>query len=310
MNNTYNPQANSVYERNLNIVKNYFKNTKILILPIMLLASAVAQIVISIILSSSLSPVLNPILNSANVNFNINGGSFAFTGINIFGILTIVAFFLIYFQSKNQNINSTPKTGFTILYVISIINIVCTCIAFVFAMFLSVVLFFLPEASQKNGGLTINATHIVMTSEEAAIFHAAMIAIIIFVILIFVVAVIFAAAQLNFYKSISSTLKNPIIPFVKGAGVFGVFSAISAAFCIIGLTSSICMTFSQSSVFSSLTTFLSKYNISVNDFSALAGVSSISSIVMVAISAFIYILYASMALGYKKYLASATASMK
>lgn len=314
-NDLYNQQLNYCYERNLNVVKDYFKGRNTLILAILLAVNAVMGLVISIVMAATMIP---SIMNSAysgnpdggSFSFNFNTGSFG----GIFGILAIVAFFIIYQKSKNPDLSSNPKSGFTLLYVVSVIGLVFTCLGIGLFIIMGFLLFFvmITAVSQETGsyGFNDSLNHMAFgyTSPDTGIAIGIFVFVLVVGLAILAFTLIAQISQMKFYKSINQTLKTPCIPYVKGAKVFGVINIINAIFTFISCIGFIIVYFSFNDViFDFLNDGISSGIPQI--FSSTMKTYIIPLAVTILITVAIYVLYALMAFGYKKHIDTVTQGM-
>lgn len=247
----YNP-----YEQNSGLLKTFFSKPIVIILA----AAGGVSALISIISFFMQIGTLDTTIRYYNY---MMGGQFASFYSNIkplfiiFSICSIamtiintLGYFLLYSKSKNPDPQSNPKAGSTLLWVISIISFVVTCIL---AVFLIIVAFILFIASGE------------VSRYEASIMTTVGVAIII-VALVFFFYFLF---QFRFFSSIHTSFSSVQI-VSKSSVAFAVFSIIFCVFAFISLFTSL-DTATAMTVISSLisivnSVFLAVFALSYNSF--------------------------------------------
>lgn len=216
----YNP-----YEQNSGLLKTFFSK------PIVIILAAVGGV-------SALISIISFFMQIGTLDTTIRyynymmGGQFASFYSNIkplfiiFSICSIamtiinaLGYFLLYSKSKNPDPQSNPKAGSTLLWVISIISFVATCIL---AVFLIIVAFILFIASGE------------VSRYEASIMTTVGVAMII-VALVFFFYFLF---QFRFFSSIHTSFSSVQI-VSKSSVAFAVFSIIFCVFAFISLFTSL-----------------------------------------------------------------------
>lgn len=226
----YNPFA-----QNTQIIKNYFNKPIVLIQSILRIASIVLAIISAYISTSFASEFMEDFakqfgaeLDDFDIVFEISSNSTDASFLSILPsliipVLTIIAFALIYFKSNNSDAAATPKSGFSILYVLSVIYLVAIYIAL--------------------GAIALSAVAIIIVSSSIDDIEAG-VGMIVFIMLVLVAAIvafflIYAHNQRNYYKSIKDSLEGMPLSN-KGASVFGklsIFIGIMNAFSIFSMIS-------------------------------------------------------------------------
>lgn len=216
----YNP-----YEQNSGLLKSFFSK------PVVIILAAVGGVsaLISIISFFMQIGSFNTTVRYYN---HITGGQFAsfyssaqpiFVIISICSIamtiITALGYFLLYSKSKNPDPQSNPKAGSTLLWIISIISFVATCIL---AVFLIIVAFILFIASGE------------VSRYEASIMTTAGV----FMIIIALIVFFYYLFQFRFFSSIHTSFSSVQI-VSKSAVAFAVFSIIFCVFSVISLFSSL-----------------------------------------------------------------------
>ena len=264
------------FAANVEIVKGYFKKSKVLVIGILYIITAALTVAVSLLSPADnyneTMQMLNRLgLNSSDASMAVAASSVTtvitavFTAILL--LLTALAFILLFAKSRSADPNSGPVAGATILYVLAVISFVCSIIFTVIvaiAYVLSVVF-----------GVTLTNSFGADGSGQATVlFVIGGVILAIFLFLIVFVCV----CRKNYYRSVKYSLTTVELQN-KGAAAWGVFSIIFSVFIgILALVAAV-------GVFTSKTT-----------------VSSILSLGVI-ISVFItQILDASIALGYSRYI--------
>ena len=213
------------FAQNVAIIKNYFKKPIVLITAILTAVAILVSIIASVVsvpLYVELSEMLQEIPELEDIEISISSN----ISIPVFAVLTAVAFFLIYFKSKNDDPFSNPVNGVTILSVLALIEVIGVCLAL--AIFLLVI---------------AAACALPSLVEDASEFDIQMLSIFLIVfcvvfLIILGVSLVYAISQRKFYKSIKDGLTSPTLS-AKGAGVFGTMSIIFGAFSALSAISSL-----------------------------------------------------------------------
>lgn len=226
----FNPNAH-----NTEIIKNYFNKPIVLARCILHAASIVISIISAYVASSFASDFIEEIVDKLNKEIPSEFNSiievssskpdfFSILTSMTLPILTVVAFAIIYFKCSDAKATSTPKAGFTIMYVISIINLIAVSIA-VGALALCLIAVLFLSGSIAND---VNAEG----------FLAAVIIMIVVFTIFCTLLLIFAINQRNYYKSIKDGL-NGMPLTAKGASTFAAFCTFFGVMSILGIIGSI-----------------------------------------------------------------------
>lgn len=294
------------YASNLAAVKNYFKKPRVLVIAIIYVLSAIVGVILSITTSGSVPGFLRDLVNyldKMGINSGIspadlesvNGAVSQSSVISMLPSLIIsaavtlliaVAFFIIYFKSRNESSESTPSAGVTIMYVLSIISLVFIIIGFIGMVVISAILFIFSgtvadsignsKVVDIGGGYQLNLNGPALGT-----------ALIIIAVLLLIIAAFLLFTAINkfrYYSSVRTSISSVTLQS-GGAKPYGVMCVISAVFTAFGVLSSIgSLIFFGNSGFSSLT--------------GLSLVTILGNI----LSFVIFVLDAKIALGYKKYI--------
>lgn len=216
----YNP-----YEQNSGLLKTFFSKPVVIILAAVGGVSALISIISFFMQIGTLDTTIryyNYMMGGQFASFysNIKPLFIIFSICSIaMTIINALGYFLLYSKSKNPDPQSNPKAGSTLLWVISIISFVATCIL---AVFLIIVAFILFIASGE------------VSRYEASIMTTVGVAIII-VALVFFFYFLF---QFRFFSSIHTSFSSVQI-VSKSSVAFAVFSIIFCVFAFISLFTSL-----------------------------------------------------------------------
>ena len=216
----YNP-----YEQNSGLLKTFFSKPVVIILAAVGGVSALISIISFFMQIGTLDTTIryyNYMMGGQFASFysNIKPLFIIFSICSIaMTIINALGYFLLYSKSKNPDPQSNPKAGSTLLWVISIISFVVTCIL---AVFLIIVAFILFIASGE------------VSRYEASIMTTVGVAIII-VALVFFFYFLF---QFRFFSSIHTSFSSVQI-VSKSSVAFAVFSIIFCVFAFISLFTSL-----------------------------------------------------------------------
>ena len=216
----YNP-----YEQNSGLLKTFFSKPVVIILAAVGCVSALISIISFFMQIGTLDTTIryyNYMMGGQFASFysNIKPLFIIFSICSIaMTIINALGYFLLYSKSKNPDPQSNPKAGSTLLWVISIISFVATCIL---AVFLIIVAFILFIASGE------------VSRYEASIMTTVGVAMII-VALVFFFYFLF---QFRFFSSIHTSFSSVQI-VSKSSVAFAVFSIIFCVFAFISLFTSL-----------------------------------------------------------------------
>ncbi len=302
------------YRRNIAVIKEYFKSPAVLALGILQIAAILMSVIQSIVSADLNREIVTKLAAyfDSTVLSNYSGsemayqiskalnesaqsaGSFSFfSSIPVFGILSIIAIFLIYFQSRNDNPDSAPTAGVTILHVLSILSLVICVILVVCSLLLAAALFILYAEFKKSSALDFD----LIISGKALRIDASVI--LILAIIFTIVAIICSAIALFYYinrKRYFGSIKSSMTTVelsCAGARPYGIFCVISAVSAGLSFLSSI------PSLFLNGKEMLTSLDIGItSDVTLPAVISLLAS----AISLAVIILRAKLALGYAKHI--------
>lgn len=216
------------FAQNVAIIKNYFKRKAVLVMAITFLLSILLSLVAIVLLINMLPDLLaqsNGLFRSGySRSYSYSTSTLpaiyiiaiaSIMPIIITGVLKFVSYILIYKKSNNPDPKSNPGAGFTILYVLSIIYLVVSCISSFILVITMFVMFFSSIYS-----LTSTSYYSSQTSTIAALI----------VLMIFCAALIFfllftAINELKYFKSIRQSM-NSVELSRKGAKPTGVLRII------------------------------------------------------------------------------------
>lgn len=284
------------FAQNLAIVKNYFKRPAVLVQAIMVVVAIVASLVLSILsvisfsdvfasifsdpelyadMPSELLPYMNELQNSQS-SLTINLSSI------VLPALLAAAFFIIYFKSKNDNPMSNPMPGFTMMYVVAIINLVFACIsALVLLLFMLIFVIMLIAFSSDP-----------TMASDMPFFTGLFVGIMVMFALLIALMLTYSISHVKYVKSVRDSLSSVTLSS-KGAGVYGTCNVIYAVVSGIGVLLMLGL--------SALFAIMGEVAPELSAFESLAPLYLVSAAVSV-IQFVVYIIEAVISKGYKKYI--------
>lgn len=301
--NRYNP-----YAQNIAIVKEYFKKPLVLVIAILYIATLICSFYIAATAGNSMSDMYSYMFESTGAydqmtydeaqilnmftNSSFMSVFFIMCMIPSFILigLQILAYFLIYFKSKNNDPSVSPKGGATIMFVISILSLIGAIFAALMLLLYAVILAVAGVAFMSDPSIA---------SGDGAIGSAIFFVLCVLMIVITALLLTYSISHLSFYNSIRKSLTSVKL-YNKGAGVFGVFSIIYGVF---GIFSAITTLFSAP-LMSLMSTLLSAQDMGgfpIEVFDKMAPMYTASGF-SAMLSAVIMILTGVLALGYKKHI--------
>ena len=286
------------YSNNLAIVKKYFKSGSVLamgIVEILIILATVAMNIFSFSAYSSIisspgirfyssEPEIQELINSLNSS---SAGLSALSALPavLIGGLTVLAYFLIYFKSRNESPNASPRAGVIIHFVFSVIQLVVVCIWIFLFILIFLGLFLIFGQSNTNSSLFDG---IYISSQEATT------VIIIYAIifsLIVIFGLLYSINRVRYYGSVKKSISSVELT-CKGARPYGVMCIITAVLVGLGLVGSLLSFFAVGALGSPGRSRISGEEIAY-----------LSSIIVILVLAFISsILEAKIALGYARYI--------
>ena len=300
---TFNPFA-----QNVAIIKSYFKRPLVLAIAILYIIVAVASIAVTFSTSAGISEMYNTLFSIPEVTesmteqdmkmfelytnssyMSISMASSMIPSLIIMA-LTVVSYFIIYLKSKNENPYATPRAGFTILFILSILELISAIGVSLLMILIVGVMAILSFAMPQELGLAY---------EDTTVLSITMIFCIIMYVILGAVLLTYAISKLRYLNSVRKGLTTVNISH-KGAGIYGVFSII---FAVIGIFSAILiMLFAP--IMNAITASLGEPMIT-EMFSSLGSVFLVSGVVTVLSSVYM-LLDGILALGYKKHIKNIT----
>lgn len=279
------------YAANLAVIKGYFKNTKVLVIGILYIVSAVLGLATAIVgrnsLMNNLPAILsqmgmpssdlaefNELLTYSSASTISSVISYSFTTL-IFTALFVAAFFILYFKSRNPAPEASPKAGATILYVLAVISFVASIVLTVMMVLLFLAIIALSASLPQ---IFASEDFSIDSSALAGVAAVGFVVIGVIMVIALTYVIMTAAFRKNYYRSVKDSLKTVELQN-KGAKGYGVICIINAVFLGIGLLSSI-----------------------GGVISAYDKLPALLGLLTSGVSLAITILDASIALGYKKYI--------
>ena len=301
--NDYNP-----YAQNIAIVKEYFKKPLVLVIGILYIVSIIFSLISSLSMGSSMGDLYGSLFD-----YSVAMGEMTSQDAEIFQMFTnsgfmstfmivcmipsilmvglyVLAYFLMYFKSKNPDPNASPKGGVTILFVMSIISLIGMIFLTLMLALYAVLLVILGVVFMTDPS---------MSAEGGAIAGIIFIILALFMVALGALVLTYAIGEFNFFNSVRKSLTSVKL-YNKGAGLFGVFSIIYGAFSIMSAFSTL-FTGPMMSLMFGMIPESELEGFPVEMFSSMGSLYTISGI-SALISALIMILIGILALGYKKHI--------
>lgn len=294
------------YAHNQAIVKSYFKRPLVLVLAILYIVSIVFSLASSFAMGNTFGDMYSTMLNFTEAPsevsdmFNSFSSSGLFTGFFAIAMIPSIiltalyatAYFIIYFKSKNENENSSPKAGFTILYVLAIMSLIYAIfVALLFVLFITLFIIGAIAMSQEPN----------ITSEESTIFTVMFSVFAVIFAGMGAIMLIYAISNFNYIKSAKNSLCSANLSY-KGATTYGVMSIIFGVSSFMSVLPSL-MVAPIMNTMSQLIPSELESELPVEVFSQMSSLYLVSGIVS-AISVAILIISAIIALGYKKHISN------
>ncbi len=302
----YNP-----YQRNIGIVKDYFKTPSVLALAFLNIAAIVTSFVTALVSAEVIrtlaeravdyydgivlqifgSQTLKDFSQYLHETAGQSSALSMLSSASILSILSIIALFLIYFKSRSSRPDASPHAGVMILYVIAILSLI-GCIIMSLLLVAAIALnFYLYSLIKSRTEITFtiprgNITYSLDTSTLLTIAIACTIAIVIVIFLM----LFFNINHLRYIGSVKNSMSSVELSR-KGAKPYGVFCVILAVFAGLGCIASI------PSLFSGGSGLLSGLGYKKD-----VTVLRVCSILMQAITCAALVMKAKIALGYAKYI--------
>lgn len=288
---------NPIIAQNIRCIKDYFKKPIVLVLGILLAANTILSVISSFLSETYLAEIYNSVSQTLD-GYDYTTKTVNQSGSMVASIISIIitgifisSFFIIYFKSRNNNPLSNPSAGFTIIKVFSIIYLVFVCLvtAILAIAEIFLIIFTIGVSDSYSYG----------TFNEIMTFTIFLLGA---VLLIMVFAIFWISSVIKLVSSINKGLKKPLPLSDKGAMSTGVLLIIMIIFSALSIISLILMQFIFAEIGSDL--FYSSQNIldSIDSF------TKSGSLYIAIISQFlnmaIFILYAVIALGYRKHIRS------
>lgn len=227
--NSYAPPDTGIspYARNLDYIKSFFKRPLVLVIAVLYTASIPVGVLQTM-------QFLSYIVNTSQRQLGITAAQasrvytlfFAAMGAcYLFPVLYAVGFWLIYLKSRSQNSASSPNAGFTLLFVLTIIEMVLLGIA-------AVGLLFFLNSSDFSAYMQYYL-YTVMEDIDPSTAQAVLGVFSVLVVIIVAVAYLYLIAKLRFVNSVRRSSRNVLLQS-KGVILFAVLTVFS---CLSYLTS-------------------------------------------------------------------------
>ena len=244
------------FSKNLSLVKDHFKSGSVLALAIIKAVTAVMTVITSVVSAKYIYSFMINLLRQLDASYDIINivheqmSSSVASSISstapavIIGLLIAVAFFIIYFKSRNDSPQATPKAGFSILYVLAVLNLIgAILISLVLVLCIVAVIIAAVEINNYLGGaygayrrldLPFNIRGYYNMSTSAVTILAVVISIVLavatFIILFYYIN------QVRYYSSVKNSITSVEL-LNNGAKPYGVMNIIFAIFSALNLLS-------------------------------------------------------------------------
>lgn len=298
----YKAQTNP-YAQNVEIVKGYFKRVPVLILAILQFLSTVLTITASLFFTSWSVLFLQEMLSQ----FGETSSSMGLPNIDelvrssvistyasvipsaIVGVLITVGYLILFFKSRSKNPGSNPRAGATILFVLSLIEMILSIIGAVMIVIAFIVMSVALGIAASNP-----SSYNSFNAGPAVLIAGITTAVVLFLMLFY------SINKMRYFKSVKNSCSSTNL-YNEGAGAYGVMNIVFAVFALL------CC--GVSALMIPLANAANGLTPSVVDFSAFYSldISSLLTLVIFGsavlfISVVYMILEAVVALGYKNYI--------
>ena len=206
--------------KNLTIVKQYFKKPMTLVIGILSLITIVSQIMMSSSLNKILPDITAMMGTEDTISFNTNN-TFSYI---LSGVITL-SIFMIFLSSLTPS--GGPTIWFSILHILSVIQLLLTAIGALLVVVLEIVFIFSTPTIVNymvNNGIAglgeMPEEAIDQISRSVSSFRTSLIIGLIITIVIYAIVLYFINSQTAFLKSVTLTCKNPQLKS-KGAVPYG-----------------------------------------------------------------------------------------
>lgn len=294
------------FSQNIAIVKSYFKKPIVLTQGILYIVSAILNFASIFVVMPVMNNYFNMLfaipeftqgMTSADLEF-FNTFMSVYTDIIVFasvipGVimlgLTAAAFFIIYMKSKNPDPGSSPKAGVTILFVLSIVQLIPIILASLILLLAIAVMIIASIVTSSSEAAEASTLLWIFTVIYAIVFGG--------MIAIFL---LFFINQVRYYKSVQNSLTTVNLSN-KGAGIFGVFSIIYGVMTALNSLS----VFSITPTLNAMTELAPEISYIIDVFNSMTPLFIFSAGVSI-LTAAIYIISGIIALGYKNHIKAHT----
>lgn len=227
------------YEQNARILKDFFSKPLFLILSVCGALSAVLTVISALVSKSSMNiydvfgelsyympssdlyDVLDA-LNSISIGLSII--------VAIYVLLVALAYLLLFLKSKNSDLSSNPKAGATILWVLSIIEMVLFSLLAVLCIIFAVIFFIAASTYSSSNSYYSYYSYASSTATGISIAFGCVL------LIIAVVILLSAISKLRFFSSVHSGFTSVNLS-TGGSVAFGVFTILGTISTIITLFS-------------------------------------------------------------------------
>lgn len=256
-------QSFNPYEKNLSVIKGYFRRPAVLLAGVARAAAALLTFIGTILIVSRFSEVLDYLkeyflrmCDKADAPADVREGiircheDLSSSGISssfsshlsslLLAGLICAAFLIIWIRCRDAAPGASPRPGFTILYVLAIIHLIGTIVAAVAVCIVNILLFVYYSRLSSGGGSLYDEKDFTfirdlydrfppLKENESSIVLGVAVALLTFTIIAFAVILIRSIGRVRFYSSIRKSLSSVEL-YSKGALTFGVTGAIGMVF--------------------------------------------------------------------------------
>lgn len=301
----YNAQFNP-YAQNVAIVKGYFKKTPVLLLAIFQFLGTALAIAYTLFFSVWSANYTQGLMSQLSDDFSELGISASDLSVltqsslassiaslvpaTILGVLVTVGYLILFIKSRNENPESNPRAGATILFVLALIEMIGAIIASV-----AFLIFFIIIAAAVGIGASYSSDSSTgIAAGSVIVIVAITLALSIFLMLFY------SINKMRYFKSIKNSCSS-INLYADGAGAYGVMNIISAILALLSAGSVALMiplsSMTDGLMYQNFGTSLTDY-IDADSFMMLI----LFSVGVILVSIIGMVLEAVVAFGYKKYI--------
>lgn len=245
------------YQQNVTAVKDYFKNGRVLTMGILYIVSLVLSLITTAFMMSNSKMILNyamSLLSQLNPQLSeqiqadpamLDGMTYT-SGANLLlavipGVLVtglfIAAYLIIYFKSRNNDPNSTPRAGFTILQVFAVLSLIGTILGAL--ILIAGMMLFIGLINMKSGEMPVSVTLSNGTTiDPRTVLNIAVVVMIVYSVLVLFFGLFTTINRVRYIGSVKNSLTTVQLQS-GGAKPYGVMCIILGVLSAIGVLGSI-----------------------------------------------------------------------